>query len=176
MGWRYIMEKLNYQTYMQLPKRKPGKYSQIPTDHVMSKKKYKEIKHEIEKLKKKRSPAAKEVARLAELGDFSENVEYQLAKGRLRGINYWILKLEYLINHAEIIEPGDSGIVSLGSVVTIKTDKGERSYTILGGEESDPGKGIISHLSPLGSALIGHRVGDVVEVEKVGKCEVLEIK
>ncbi|OGH58981.1 MAG: hypothetical protein A2725_03875 [Candidatus Magasanikbacteria bacterium RIFCSPHIGHO2_01_FULL_33_34] len=141
----------------------------------MTQEKLDELKLELDKLNKKRPQAAKEVSRLAELGDFSENVEYQLAKGRLRGINNAILKLEYRINHANIIAGGNSNIVQLGSEVTIKNSKGKSTYTILGASETDPSRGIISHQSPLGSALLGHRVGEVVEVDKIGECEILKI-
>jgi len=160
---------------MQLPKRKPAKYGEVPSDNAMSRKKYEELEQELEKLKKKRPKAAEEVARLAELGDFSENVEYQLAKRRLRGINYAMLKLEHRLNHADIVKVKNDGIVRLGSVVTVETKKGGRTYTILGESEADPKNGIISHNSPLGAALIGHRVGDEVEVDKVGKCKVVRI-
>ena len=160
---------------MQLPKRKLGKYTKLPTDHVMSKKKYRELECELEKLKQKQPYASQEVSRLAELGDFSENVEYQLAKRRLRGILSGILKLNYRINHAEIVEAGNNNIVELGSIVTIKTDKGKREYTILGASEADPENGIISHQSPLGAGLLGHCVGDVIEIDKIGRCEVLKL-
>lgn len=147
----------------------------MPTDNVMSQKKYEELESELAKLKKKRPKAAEEVGRLAELGDFSENVEYQLAKRRLRGINSAILKIEYQINHADVVEVKGGDMVQLGSVVTIDTKKGKRTYTILGASEADPKNGIISHNSPIGSALLSHKVGDEVEVEKVGKCKVLKI-
>ncbi len=160
---------------MQLPKRKPGKYSQIPFDPVMSEEKFQELEIKLERLKKKQPVAAREVSRLAEMGDFSENVEYQLAKRRLRGINYGIMKLEHQINHAEIVEVSDSDVVQLGSTVNISSNKGERTYKILGASEVDPDAGIISHQSPLGSALLGHVVGDVVEVEKIGNFEILAI-
>jgi len=149
---------------------------QMPTDHAMTKNKYEELERELEKLKQKRPSAAKEVSRLAELGDFSENVEYQLAKGRLRGINSAILKLGYRISHAELIKSGKDGVVQLGSTVIIKTPKGEKTYTILGASEADPANGIISRQSPLGSALLGHKVGDLVEVERFGKCELVKIR
>ncbi|MFH1286848.1 MAG: GreA/GreB family elongation factor [Candidatus Magasanikbacteria bacterium] len=161
---------------MQLPKRKPGKYSQIPTDHAMSMDKFEQMERDLIRLKKKKPGAAREVARLAELGDFSENVEYQQAKRKLRGILSGILKVDYLINHAEVIEPTGGDTVQLGSTVTIKIPKGERVYTILGASEADPEKGVISHQSPLGSALIGLKKGDVVEVKKVGRCEIDGVK
>lgn len=147
----------------------------MSTDHVMSQIKYEEFGRDLDRLKKEKPQAAREVARLVELGDFSENVEYQLAKRRLRGINNTILRLEYRINNAEVIKKGTNDSVQIGSRVTIKTPKGERIYTILGAAEADPSNGVISHQSPLGSALLGHRAGDVIKVDKVGECAILII-
>ncbi len=124
-----------------------------------------DLKLEVEKLKAKRPEAAAEVARLAELGDFSENAEYQHAKGRLRGINNTITKLEWEINHADIIpESAHTNTVQLGHQVTVKAEAGEKIYHILGSAESKPELGVISHNSPIGLALMGRRVGESVEV------------
>lgn len=161
---------------MQLPKRKPGKYSQIPSDTIMSQQKYEELTRELQKLKAKHPHAASEVRRLAEMGDFSENVEYQLAKGRLRGINNAMLKLEYQINHAEVIKPTQRNTVEIGSTVTVLSEKGERVYTILGSSEVNPSRGVISHLSPLGSALLGHKKKDDVTVDGAGVFKIIDIQ
>ena len=164
---------------MQLPYRKPGKYAIPDFDPVMSQEKFDELKRDFDKLKKKRPHASSEVARLAELGDFSENVEYQLAKRRLRGINSGLLKLEYQIDHAEIVAPKQNKTIEMGHNVTIKISEKEKKYQILGSEETNPTKGIISYTSPIGSALLGHKVGHVFQMEIGGKkveCEVLEIK
>jgi transcription elongation factor GreA len=150
---------------MQLPKRKPGKYTTTPNDPLMTQDKFDALEIDLERLKQKRPDVAKEVTRLAELGDFSENVEYQQAKGRLRGINNRILKMEYQLNHAEIIEPGKDGRVVIGSTVTVEIDGNDKTFTILGSSETDPSKGIISHSSPIGSALIGKNIGNEVEIE-----------
>ena len=99
------------------------------------------------------------MSRLAELGDFSENVEYQLAKGRLRGINQRILELEFQVNRAEIIKPKSSNVIQIGHTVTLQSGDKILVYQILGSSETNPQKGIISHTSPLGAALLGHRVG-----------------
>lgn len=147
---------------MQLPYRKPGKYTNIPNDPLMTGHKLLELKTELERVRKLRPKAASEVARLAELGDFSENVEYQQAKGRLRGINNRITTLEFQINHAEIIEPSDSGIVEIGSTVSLDIDGTEKTYTILGSSETDPAQKVISYTSPLGELLMGKSVGDTV--------------
>src|SRR3989338_8018244 len=138
---------------MQIPYRKPGKYSQIPTDHIMTEAKFDELQKKLTQLKASQPQAARDVARLAEMGDFSENVEYQLAKGRLRSINQNILKIEYEIEHAEIIRPTkNSNIIVLGSSVTLDSEKGKNTYQILGSSESNTQKGIISHSSPIGAA------------------------
>lgn len=146
----------------------------------MTQAKFDELNAKLERLKSIRPTAAKEVARLAELGDFSENVEYQLAKGRLRGINSGILKLERQLNDAEIIAPSKkTNTVQVGHTVTIECNGKPKTYQILGSSETKPEKGIISHNSPIGSALLGHRVGDVVKIvvgEKEVKYEVIKIQ
>jgi len=156
---------------MQLPYRKPGKYSRMTNDPLMTQAKFDEISKKLDRLKKSQPAAAKEVSRLAELGDFSENVEYQLAKGRLRSINDNILRMENQLQHAEIIAPSGKGdAIQLGNTVTIVSEEGKmKTYQILGSTESDPQKGIISHNSPFGAALIGRRVGDKVKIAFAGK-------
>lgn len=156
---------------MQLPYRKPGKYSRLNNDPLMTQSKFDEISKKLERLKKSQPAAAKEVSRLAELGDFSENVEYQLAKGRLRSINDNILRLENQLQHAEIIAPTrNGGLVQLGNTVTIISQDGKmKTYQILGSTESDPQNGIISHSSPFGAALLGQKVGDKVKISFGGK-------
>src|SRR3989338_9246516 len=156
---------------MRIPYRKPGKYSKIQSDPVLTKEKEAEIKRQLDRLKNTSRPtAAAEVSRLAELGDFSENVEYQLAKGKLRGINNAILRLEAQLNRAEIIKPQrQTDTIQIGHTVTIETSDRQKAYQILGSSETDPQKGIISHNSPIGAALVGHRVGDVVTVKLANK-------
>lgn len=131
----------------------------------MSQEKFDELSRKLAKLKADRPKAAADVSRLAELGDFSENVEYQLAKGRLRKINENILIIETHINQATVIQKTNTEVVEIGSIVTVEVDGKEKTYEILGSSETNPTKGIISHTSPIGAALIGHRVGDVVSIE-----------
>jgi transcription elongation factor GreA len=155
---------------MQLPKRKPGKYAHTKHDPLITQGTLDALEKKLTMLKNKRPKAAAEVARLAELGDFSENVEYQMAKGRLRGINSRILKLEYEINHAEIIEPNKhSDTAEIGHRVTVSSDGVEKTYHILGSTETNPTQGIISHNSPLGGALLGKTVGSTFQIEIGGK-------
>ena len=135
----------------------------------MTEAKFAELQKKLEALKKKRPEAASEVTRLAELGDFSENVEYQLAKGRLRGINNRIMVLENQLNQAVIITRQKKGVVELGSTVTIESDGKEKTYQILGSSETDPGKGIISHNSTIGAALIDCKIGEIVKIKLANK-------
>jgi len=88
--------------------RKPGTYTHVKLDPLITGWKFDELKKKLETLKKVSQPkASNEVARLAEMGDFSENAAYQMAKGRLRGINNTIARLENQINHAVIIKTQD---------------------------------------------------------------------
>jgi transcription elongation factor GreA len=80
------------------------------------------------------------------------------AQGRL-------LELEQIINNSEIITHKKTGLVAVGSKVNVKIQGKEREYTIVGPQEVSPAKGFISNESPLGSNLIGHKVGDTVEIE-----------
>ncbi len=163
---------------MQLPKRKPGKYANLPLDPFITQQKFDELSSKLNTLiTHSRPTAASEVSRLAELGDFSENVEYQLAKGKLRGINSAILKIEYQLNHAQIITPtkGKNPTIQIGSTVIINSEGKEKTYQILGRTETNPDKGIISYTSPIGAALLGHRAGDSVEIVLPNKTMVCTI-
>lgn len=110
------------------------------------------------------------------MGDFSENVGYQIAKGRLRGLNQGIIELEKLLGRVEIIEnPTNSETVVVGSEVIIESKGNQKKYKILGSSESNPSAGIISHVSPLGSALIGKKIGEEFEFGADGKEKVYKI-
>ena len=132
----------------------------------------------MEHMKKARPKLAEEVKRLAEMGDFSENAAYQMAKGRLRGINDRINELTEYLKHVVIITPKNTGTVQLGSTVTVEINGKQKTYTILGSTETDPSTGVISHQSPVGAALMGRRVGDTVEIQLAGKrveCKIITI-
>lgn len=146
---------------MRVPTRKADKYLLPKGDGLMTAKRYQELSAELEKLTKTVRPRlAEDVKKAASDGDFSENAAYQIAKGRLRGINQRITDIEELLKKAEIIQPSKNNlVVSLGSQITVESAGKTKIYTILGSEESDPSRGIISKSSPLGSALLGKNVG-----------------
>lgn len=161
---------------MQIPYRKPGKYTFIKPDYRLTPDKLKEIKEYLKKLKEYSQPEAiKETKRTAEDGDFSENAGYQVAKGRLRAINRRIIELEDRIGQAIVISPTDNSFVQLGNKVTLKTTGLEKTFLILGSSETDPSQGVISDHSPIGKVLLDKKIGDEVLLKIEGKERVWKI-
>lgn len=110
------------------------------------------------------------VARIQEArshGDLSENAEYEAARNEQALLEGDISNLEAQIKNARIIEESkDNSVVHIGSIVTVRGDLiGEVTYTIKGTIGADPKNNIIANDSPVGKALSGHKVGDVVTVE-----------
>lgn len=163
---------------MQVPIRKKETYIKPKPDPYLTEEKFVELKNKLERWQTISRPRlAEEVKRLAEMGDFSENVGYQVAKGRLRGLNQRIIELQEHLNNAIIFSPDkNTQVVGLGHQVTIEIDGRQKTYIILGGEETNPTAGIISHNSPIGSALIGHRVGEIITVNINDQVKKIEIK
>ena len=115
-------------------------------------------------LHRQRAEAVAEVRRTGEMGDFSENAGYQIAKSTLRRINTRIEILQDRIARAVIIPDGPSSTVRIGSVVTVRINDRTQTFHILGSQESNPSRGAISRNSPIGKALLDARVGDTVNV------------
>jgi len=119
-----------------------------------------------------------EVAEAAAQGDRSENAEYIYGKKRLREIDRRIRFLEKRLESAVVVAETktDSDQVRFGARVTVVDEDGaERSYVIVGPDESNPDAGYLSFQSPVGRALMKKRVGDVVVVKRpIGDLE-LEI-
>jgi len=110
---------------------------------------------------------ARKIETARELGDLSENGDYHAAKEEQGKMEGRIRHLEALIKNAEIVEGGGSDVVRAGSIVEIQyegDDETER-YLIGSIEERHDDLEVISPGSPLGQALVGHRVGDVVDYE-----------
>lgn len=99
-------------------------------------------------------------------GDWMDQTEYMLIEGELAFIDGRIAELQYMIDHAEIIAPGnEDNIVNIGETAVIQANDGEvEQYTIVGVAEANPTVGLISNESPLGKALLGRKVGDTVTV------------
>jgi transcription elongation factor GreB len=122
-----------------------------------------------------RPEVVKTVAWAASLGDRSENADYIYGKRRLREIDR---RVRFLIKHleaAEVVDAAgrDSDQVFFGATVKVRSRDGERTITIVGVDEVDPGRGRVSWMSPIARALIKAREGDSVTVRAPGGDEQL---
>mgnify|MGYP002648426918 CR=1 FL=1 len=137
--------------------------------YPMTQEGYEKLEQELEELKTVKRPEVVEKIKVARsFGDLSENSEYDAAKDEQGFIEQDIQRIEHMIRNALIIEDnGDNNVVQIGKTVTFIELPGdeEESYQIVGSAEADAFKGKISNESPVGSKLIGNRIGDVVEVE-----------
>jgi transcription elongation factor GreA len=155
---------------MQVPHRKGDSRLNQKPDPYLTAEKFLELKNKLERLRNSRPRLAEEVKRLAEMGDFSENAGYQLAKGRLRGLNQRILDLENHLKVAEIIKPNSNlETVQIGSRVTLEREGKQKIYTILGSTESNPAHNVISYSAPLGAALMSHKAGEKINLRLADK-------
>lgn len=122
----------------------------------------------IELIDRERPEVVKTVAWAASNGDRSENADYIYGKRRLREIDKRIRFLTQRLDAAEVVDSAgrDSEQVFFGATVTVTDQNGERAtYTIVGADESDATRGLISWISPIAKALIRSRVGDVVRIQ-----------
>jgi transcription elongation factor GreA len=147
----------------------------------MTKEGYEKIKKDLDRLIKVERPKnIKDIEEARAHGDLSENAEYHAAKERQGHIDAKKRELEHKLAHAQIIDVSrlTNEKAVFGATVTLgDTDTGEtRKYTLVGQEEADIKKGKISVQSPVGKALIGHKVGDVVTIKAPGKTVEYEIQ
>ena len=125
-----------------------------------------DLKVELETLLNvKRPEGVKRLADARELGDLSENSEYAAAKQDLSFIDGRILELEEIIHGAKIVTNHTKSQVDVGCKVTLTINGKKEMFLLVGEWEADPKEKKISHSSPLGSALMGKKVGEKVEVE-----------
>src|SRR3712207_8142608 len=126
------------------------------------------IEDELEHLKSVRRHEVAERIHLAKVGGHTQNdAEYDDAKNEQAFVEGRILQLEQMLkNYSLIDEEGahHSSSVRLGCTVVVESASGRREDTIVGPAEVDPGTGHIYHETPVGKALMGHRVGDKVQV------------
>jgi transcription elongation factor GreA len=144
----------------------------------------KKIEQKLEHLKSvRRREVAERIKQAIEFGDISENSEYEDAKNEQAFIEGEILTLEKMLRNAKLIDEEEisADIVTLGSTVVLKDLEigDELEYTIVGSAEADPIECKISNESPVGEAILGRKVGSVVEVNVPAgslKYEIVDIK
>lgn len=152
--------------------------------YVMTYEGIKKLEEELEFLKTvKRKEITEKIKVALGYGDLSENSEYDEAKNEQAFVEGRIIQLENMLRNASVVDESEleKDVVSIGSVVRVKDfDFNEEiEFHIVGSAEADPMEYKISNESPVGSALIGKKSGDIIEVnvpEGVSKYEVLEIK
>jgi transcription elongation factor GreA len=129
----------------------------------------KKLQEELEHLRTvKRKEVARRLHEAMEDGELIENAEYEAAKNEQAFVEGRILEIEHLIAQAQVIKKGGTSkdLVQIGSTVVVKEDgKKPETYTIVGAAEANPKEGLISNESPLGKALLDHKVGDDIVVQ-----------
>ena len=152
--------------------------------HILTYAGLKQYEDELQNLKVvKRKEVAQKIKEAREQGDLSENAEYDAAKDEQRDIEARIEDIEKILKNAEVVveEEVDLDKISIGcnvKILDIEFDE-ELEYKIVGSTEANSLKGKISNESPVGKALLGAKVGDIVNVETqagVLQYKVLEIQ
>ncbi len=116
-----------------------------------------------------RAEVAQYLHEAKESGDVIDNAAYEDAKNKQAMLESRIVELEQLLAKAKLITRVPTEVVSIGSIVHLTTpDEREYHYTIVGAYEAEPRKGLISNESPVGKALLNHKVGDLVMVSTPG--------
>ena len=130
-------------------------------------KRYEDELHDLKVIK--RIEVAQKIKEAREQGDLSENAEYDAAKDEQRDIEARIVELEKILKNVEVVDDEDitEDRVMVGSTVTILDMEfsEEETYKIVGSTEADSLRGKISNESPVGKALIGKSVGEVITVQ-----------
>lgn len=128
------------------------------------------LEEELQDLKvNQRKEVAQKIKEAREQGDLSENAEYDAAKDEQRDIEARIEEIEKILKNAEVVAEDETALdaVNIGCRVTIMDMEYEDTmeFKLVGSTEANSLKGSISNESPLGRALIGHKMGEMVEVE-----------
>ena len=141
-----------------------------------------QLQQELEEQRARRTEIAQRLKEAIALGDLSENSEYDDAKNEQAFNEGCILELEKMIRNAKVIEEAvqQEGIISVGTLVKVKDIEFDEveEYRLVGTVEADPMNNRISNESPVGRALLGHKAGDIVDVEApagIIKLEVMEV-
>ena len=118
---------------------------------------------------RRREELAQRLRAAIQMGDLSENADYHKAKEDQSFLEGRIQEIEAVLRTAVIVEKTKSDVVTVGSTVTVQEDTLDpETYYVVGAKEADPRNGKISNESPIGRAIMDHKVGEVVEAETPG--------
>ena len=135
-----------------------------------------ELKAELEVLRVRRIATAEAIKIARELGDLSENAEYQSARQEQERNDSRIDDIEHILANVDVIKSNGSKQVVLGSTVTLKSEKKDMVLQVVGTIEADPLAQKISDESPIGKALLGKKEGDQVEIVTPAETKTYVIK
>lgn len=135
-------------------------------DQIISQEGYNKLKAELELLTTvKRREIADRIEQAKDLGDLSENAEYSEAKDAQASNEGRVLEISNILKNVTIVQKkATNGEVSMGSLVSVKSKRGDQDYLIVSFNEADPIEGKISNESPLGVAFLGKKKGDTARV------------
>ena len=149
----------------------------------LTKEGFQKLQEELDHLRTvKRQEIAERLHEAMEGGELIENAEYEAAKNEQAFVEGRIQELEVILASARLIEGNNKngGMIQIGSTVIIEEDGATaETYTIVGAAEANPREGKISNESPIGKAIIGHRAGDVLQVDAPGghfKVKIVKLK
>ncbi|MCY6485727.1 transcription elongation factor GreA [Clostridium aestuarii] len=156
----------------------------VSKKYIMTSEGVKKLEEELEFLKTvKRKEITEKIKVALSYGDLSENSEYDEAKNEQAFAEGRIVQLENMLRNATVVDESEisTDAVSVGSFVKVKDYEfdEEIEFHIVGSAEADPMENKISNESPVGKALIGNKVGDIVEApvpDGVSKFEILQIR
>lgn len=141
-------------------------------EFVLTPQGFEDIQSELNELLSTKRPAVVERIRQArQLGDLSENFDYEDAKRVQAMLEARIIELKAILSHASVVQrTAEDASIGIGAKVVVKDlEEGlEDEYTIVGPAESSPAEGKISHESCVGDALMGRKVGETVTVQAPG--------
>jgi transcription elongation factor GreA len=132
-----------------------------PVEHLTPKQ-HEELKRELDELEGRRPAIVQAIKVAREFGDLSENFEYHAAKNEQGLLEARIRTLRARLEQAEIVEDAAADVVGVGSVVDIDGDSGQKLTVEI---SAVGGAGTVSPTSPLGTALLGKKIGDTVDVQ-----------
>jgi len=144
------------------------------TTNFLTKEGFQKLQEELDHLRTvKRLEVAERLHEAMEGGELIENAEYEAAKNEQAFVEGRIQELDLLLATAQIIEENGKGkkndAIQVGSKVTIKEGNFEaETFVIVGAAEANPREGKISNESPIGKAILGRKMGDIVKVETPG--------
>ena len=154
----------------------------MPTT-FLTKEGFQKLQEELDYLRTaKRQEVAERLHEAMEGGELIENAEYEAAKNEQAFVEGRIQELEVILATAHMIDDHvkTGGVIQVGATVTIEEDGDKaETYTIVGAAEANPREGKISNESPIGKALLGHRSGDLLQVDAPGghfKVKVVKVK